>query len=161
MKPPGTFAQILEAYGDIRPYIKPDGTLRPEWEYHNLTTVDLPEPLILGWDPEKKVERLRCHVKLKDHFAAAFHSIHAAGLWPELKTFDGCFNFRAQRGSARKLSLHSFGAAIDLNAGTNERGTPGDMPGGIVQCFEAVGFVWGGRWDTPDPMHFEFTKGIY
>jgi len=55
--------------------------------------------------------------------------------------------------------MHSFGAALDLNAETNQLGTPGDMDAGLVQLFEACGWTWGGRWKRSDPMHFQFGSG--
>ena len=47
------------------------------------------------------------------------------------------------------------GNAVDLNVSTNQLGTEGDMPPRIVEIFERWGFVWGGDWSRPDPMHFE------
>lgn len=157
---PQGYEGVVKEYGDIRLYIRPDGTLRPDWEHHYLAMCDLPGEIPLGWIPGKSVSRIRCNKSLVDRFRAAFDSIKAAGLWPELKTFDGCFAYRPQRGSSQKLSLHSWGAAIDLNAATNQMGTEGDMPPGIVQCFEAVGFVWGGRFQRPDPQHFQAASGM-
>src|SRR5258708_28427793 len=99
---------------------------------------DLPGEITLGWDPLRKVSRIRCHRLLVEKFRAVFDSIKAADLWAELRTFDGCYAFRAQRGEPSKISLHAFGAAIDLNAATNRLGDrSGDMSYGIVQCFEA------------------------
>lgn len=155
MKIPHGWDEILTVYGDIRSYIKPDGTLRPEWEWHALDTVGLPGEIPLGWDHSRKVSRIRCHRLIAPMMHAAFESIKASDLWPKLRTFDGCFAFRPQRGSSGKLSLHAFGAAIDLNAATNQLGEAGDMDGGIVECFESVGFRWGGRFGRPDPMHWQ------
>jgi len=38
--------------------------------------------------------------------------------------------------------------AIDINAGLTQ-------PREVVECFEAAGFTWGGRWKNRDDMHFE------
>ncbi len=66
------------------------------------------------------------------------------------------FNWRPIRGG-NVASYHSWGVAIDLNSGTNGMGTQGDIPPPVVQVFESLGFVWGGRWQGArrDPMHFE------
>jgi hypothetical protein len=32
------------------------------------------------------------------------------------------------------------------------------MHKGIIKVFEDYGFLWGGVWRTPDPMHFEAGK---
>lgn len=66
------------------------------------------------------------------------------------------FNWRPIRGG-NVASYHSWGVAIDLNSGTNNMGTQGDIPPQVVAIFESLGFVWGGRWQGArrDPMHFE------
>ncbi|MGE4296611.1 MAG: M15 family metallopeptidase [Desulfovibrionaceae bacterium] len=73
-----------------------------------------------------------------------------------------------------RLSMHSFGMAIDLNvAGSsywkwdNPQAAPDDtvpykgrMPGAIVRIFEAQGFIWGGKWHHYDSMHFEYRPEL-
>jgi hypothetical protein len=54
--------------------------------------------------------------------------------------------------------MHAFGLAVDLNVSTNLFGTRGDMDPRVVEIFEKWGFLWGGRWSQPDPMHFELTR---
>ena len=54
--------------------------------------------------------------------------------------------------------MHAFGLALDLNVQRNLYGTPGGMHPDIVAIFEKWGFEWGGRWDRPDPMHFELNS---
>lgn len=77
-----------------------------------------------------------------------------------IRTYGGCFNFRAKR-SGSKLSTHAWGIAIDLNPETNAMGREGDMAPGIVKVFESFGFTWGGRWTGAgkDRMHFQFCSG--
>ena len=64
-----------------------------------------------------------------------------------LRTYNGCYNYRNIKGTSR-LSNHAFGMAIDINAGLTQ-------PREVVECFEAAGFTWGGRWKNRDDMHFE------
>lgn len=156
---PRGYAGLVETFGDIRPYITSDGTLLHDWERHQLGIAKLARPLPLGWEPEVKVTRIRCHVKLVSLVEAIFEAIDDQGLWPLLHTFDGCFNYRPTRGGS-KLSTHAWGIALDLNAATNQLGTGGDMPLEIVRTFESQGFVWGGRFkNKPDPMHFQMCEG--
>lgn len=86
-----------------------------------------------------------------------------------LRPLGGTFCWREIAGTDR-LSAHSFGAAIDLNAGLPywrwER-RPATVPAkrlafpqGIVADFEAEGFVWGGKWDAFDLMHFEYRPAL-
>lgn len=153
---PSGLDEIVKTFGNVRAYVRPDGTLSPDWERHELGIANLPAPLPLGWDLEREVSRIRCHQKLVALFEATFFSIHHLGLWPLLKTFDGCFAWRPQRGSSR-ISTHAWGISIDINAGSNQLGTAGDMSLQLIRAFEGQGFFWGGRFGRPDPMHFQFA----
>ncbi|MBN2870033.1 MAG: M15 family metallopeptidase [Campylobacterales bacterium] len=71
-----------------------------------------------------------------------------------------------------RLSMHSFGIAIDLapattqywkdeaSAETAKIGYKNTMPLSIVRIFEKHGFVWGGRWYHYDTMHFEYRPEL-
>jgi hypothetical protein len=119
----------------------------------------LPAPLKLGWS-SAEVTRFACHALLEDSFTRVFHTIHARGLWPAIRTFDGCYNAR-KIGSTGKWSTHAWGIAVDLNSATNRQGSAGNMPQSIIRIFEEEGFYWGGRWSgaARDPMHFQFAEG--
>ena len=159
LEPPDGFDEIVRFYGDPRLFVREDGTLDPAWERDHLQLVEIPFALTLAWPPYTPVRKLRVHIKLAGPVWRVFHDILDAGLHTEVTEYGGAFNFRAQRGSAgRKLSLHAFGAAVDLNPRTNRLGTTGDMHPGVVQLFEAHGFEWGGRYRRPDPMHFSFSR---
>lgn len=83
----------------------------------------------------------------------------------------GTFNWRVIAGTTR-LSVHSFGAAIDINIKYADywrwaKGKPGNVPSyqnkipkEIVDIFEAHGFIWGGRWYHFDTMHFEYRPEL-
>ena len=147
-------------FGDIYAYLREDGTLDPRWETEQLARATLPFAIPLSWDPAKQVRSLYCHRNLAALFPAVFAEIERRGLREKVRTYGGCFNFRAKR-SGNKLSTHAWGIAIDLNPETNGMGREGDMPPGIVSVFESFGFTWGGRWAGPgkDPMHFQFCSG--
>jgi hypothetical protein len=83
----------------------------------------------------------------------------------------GVFNWRKVAGQSN-LSVHSFGAAIDLNTKFADYwvwsgGKPGNVPVyknkypmDIVDIFEKHGFIWGGRWYHYDTMHFEYRPEL-
>jgi hypothetical protein len=82
----------------------------------------------------------------------------------------GTFNCRAIAGTER-LSMHAFGAAIDLNTAYGDywRWSGGDqemrpyrnrIPLEIVRVFEKHGFIWGGRWAHFDTFHFEYRPEL-
>jgi len=97
----------------------------------------------------------------------------------------GCYVFRHIRHDpARPLSVHSWGAAVDINAQDNRAKTfprgeapaawseewnriwPKGMPEEFVAAFRSCGFAWGSDWDEDgstederylDSMHFEWV----
>lgn len=94
---------------------------------------------------------------------------------PELRKFAvnsaGTFNWRKVARTER-LSAHSFGIAIDLNVDFSDYwqwarpGADGQpayrnrIPWEIVEIFERHGFIWGGKWNHFDTMHFEYRPEL-
>ncbi len=88
-----------------------------------------------------------------------------------VRSMGGTFKWRKIAGTKR-LSVHSFGAAVDLNTRYADYwrwsgGKPGNVPTyvnrvptNIVAAFEKHGFIWGGRWYHYDTMHFEFRPAV-
>lgn len=116
--------------------------------------VRLPAPLKLGW-ADSEVNVVACHVDMVEVFTNVFKEIHARGLWPHLKTFDGIYNDRSVKRAGKK-STHAWGIAVDLNAATNRK-NPGDMHPEIIEIFERHGFLHGREFN--DPMHFQYASG--
>jgi hypothetical protein len=90
----------------------------------------------------------------------------------ELQTAPPTFgwNWRTIAGTNRR-SNHSYGIAIDLlprnlrgrhtywQWGASEqidRNTYYIPPDSVIKIFEDNGFIWGGKWDLIDTMHFEY-----
>ncbi|MBI5321696.1 M15 family metallopeptidase [Bradyrhizobium sp.] len=82
----------------------------------------------------------------------------------------GIYNCRPIAGTNR-LSVHAFGAAIDINAGFGDYWQWTKRPEGalvwrnripreIVEIFERHGFIWGGRWYHFDSLHFEYRPEL-
>jgi hypothetical protein len=83
----------------------------------------------------------------------------------------GVFNWR-KVAKQSNLSVHSFGAAIDINTKFADYwiwsgGKPGNVPVyknkfpmDIIAIFEKHGFIWGGRWYHYDTMHFEYRPEL-
>jgi D-alanyl-D-alanine carboxypeptidase len=64
-------------------------------------------------------------------------------------------------------SMHSWGAAIDINTAHADywqwRASAGyinRIPAEIVAIFERHGFIWGGKWAHYDTMHFEYRPEL-
>ncbi len=86
-----------------------------------------------------------------------------------LHPIGGTYNCRAVAGTGQ-TSMHSWGAAIDINTAYSDywrwSRSGGDgvyrnrIPAEIVAVFERHGFIWGGRWAHFDTMHFEYRPEL-
>ena len=114
--------------------------------------------------PVKGTDRkLRCAESvgpLLAAFAAEFHEL----IEPiDEGTFDDwAYAFRMVRGTTDKLSCHSSGTAIDLNATKHPLGKYDTFPAEKVPMIRALakkyGLKWGGDFKSrPDDMHFDLN----
>ena len=127
-------------------FIDPD----PAWEAANIATGEV---AILG--------TVTCHRLVFPQLHAAITEIAEAGLASEIDPNDygGCYVPRfIDRNPKKPLSMHAFGLAFDINVSENYLGTRGDQHPKVVEILERWGFAWGGRWERPDPMHFEMVR---
>ena len=114
-------------------------------------------------------------VRLAAPAAEAFQRIDAA--WrlrpadPELNSYFSPIYGYFWRAIAKtnRLSPHSFGIAVDLNPDKGPywqwsklRPHPlqKTFPSAIVSLFEDNGFIWGGKWEHFDLMHFEYRPEL-
>lgn len=105
--------------------------------------------------------RLRCAEKVAPllvGFAADFHKLIEPIDQGALDDWGYCF--RMVRGTTDKLSNHSSGTAIDLNATKHPLGKAGTFETGKVPMIQALakkyGLTWGGDYkNRKDEMHFE------
>jgi hypothetical protein len=162
---PDGFDEVIALYGDPRPLIGPDGGLDAhadvEWQRRILGRGTLPFPIPIDpRDPAKVKTTFYAHRRLVNVFQTVFEEIARLGLRKALHSWGGIYNFRPIRGTTQRLSLHAFGAAVDLNSETNRLGDAGDMDPAVVEISTHFGFVWGGDFRSrPDPMHFQYATG--
>jgi hypothetical protein len=105
--------------------------------------------------------KLRCSEKVAPlliGFAEEFHELIEPIDEGTLDDWGYCF--RNVRGSTDKLSNHSSGTAIDLNASKHQLGKVGTFPAEKVPMIRALakkyGLRWGGDYKSrADEMHFE------
>lgn len=125
----------------------------PSASNKHLVLWDVPTALEIGVIPK----RIYCNSIMITPLSQAFQNLINRGHVAELKTWDGCFNIRYQRGSRTKASLHSWAIAIDVNAFENGLGKEPKLSAGFVKCFTDAGFDWGGNWKRKDGMHFQLA----
>lgn len=154
------------------------GKLDPAWERRSMV---VSTGLEGAWNDGRG--RLYVHRLVEPYVREALTRCAVAGVLVDVERL-GCFNYRHQRHDPeRPVSYHGFGVAVDLNSERN-RGVyfsgdppacfsrawwacwPRGMSEALVDCFESVGFTWGGRWRGRDshgrafvdPMHFQLVR---
>ena len=144
---------VKETFGEFaaRPLDSGYIDIADGWVRRNIREHDVP---ILG--------PITCHRLLFPQLEQALSHIRRQGLAHTIhpRQFSGCFSARfIGLNPGGRLSHHSWGMAIDINAEENTFGTKGNMDMRVVDIFEdRWGFTWGGRWVVPDAMHFEWIK---
>jgi hypothetical protein len=118
------------------------------WIEEHITTEVVP---ILG--------RVECHRDMFEPLRTALQELVDRGLAHTIDPGDygGCWVARTQGGEQALLSSHSWGVSIDVNVSGNHLGTASTQDPVLVEVMARHGFVWGGDWLLPDPMHFELA----
>ena len=134
-------------------------------------------------------ERISVHYKIKPALSRVQAKLDKAALtdWQVRRFLErphtiSAYNWREIRDSYQR-SAHSWGLSIDymeaeeirgskqiywrwakgfydddwVNIGTKKRWHPGDS---VIAIFESEGFVWGGKWELWDNMHFEYRPEV-
>lgn len=143
-----------QLFGSFRYVVNPDGTIQqdPSWVRRYIVRTRVP---ILKW--------VTCHRMMVPQLRAALADVERAGLASKIDLDDfgssgGCYVARKMLWDPNlPVSMHAWGLAIDFNVAGNQYGARPTMDPRIVEIFERWGFRWGGRWQTPDGMHFELA----
>lgn len=95
------------------------------------------------------------NIKLLPYLKEAEARIKAEGIDYQIRNATATAWRKIREG--QNLSMHSWGAAIDINTDTNPLGSDKTtIPKRVIEIMESVGLYWGGNWKgRPDPMHFE------
>ena len=169
---------------------EPDGRLDPGWEYANIITVPPPMGWHLYYQKKDSTllptSGIRMHKLLQDSFREVLTQIwnHArlevknevgfdkttaeydelTRKWLHDRRLDqhnGGYNYRPVTGGST-LSMHAYGIAIDWDALHNPRKNPltHTLPDWWYQIWRDHGWTDGRHFNTPDPMHVQFAKGV-
>lgn len=135
-----------------------------------LVTISLPFKMRIAWQRNSFVTRIQCHQLIAEQLTAALRDILAHYGYEKLvelgiDLYGGCFNYRFMRGSAEKLSHHSWGVAIDLDPERNLLGETAKTARfarpeykAMIDIFYKHGFFSLGREKNYDWMHFEIAE---
>jgi hypothetical protein len=162
---------------------------RSKWERANIVRVPLPFHMTLAWCPGAVIDTVRLHKEVAKDFEHRMEAVwahareaikkregyghttqfydSAAAKWLNdrgLTIYGGGFNYRKKRSNGKDLSVHSWGAAFDIDPTHNAQGTVGRMPDWYVEIWttpdaEGNHWVWGGKFAHKDYMHFQFCSG--
>ena len=110
-----------------------------------------------SWFPEKMIT---IHKHFRPMLQEAFKKLEAAGVHNEIHSFDGCYMLRTIGDNDSVLSVHSWGAGIDLNAEDNHIGSAGIWSDTFIKIMESCDIYCGQNWSgRKDPKHFSMVNG--
>ena len=153
-----TTTEVKKKYGE--PNITGEGYL---------STVILPFPMRLAWDTNQKISKIRCHKLITDNMTKAFDSVIKNYTYKQIvelgiDLYGGVFNYRKMRNGSR-LSMHSWGLAIDLDPANNQLKWGRDKARfakeeykPLMEAFYSNGFINLGVEKNYDWMHFEIAS---
>jgi hypothetical protein len=157
-------AALNAFYGDPR---GPNGKENPSWAAKNLVSWAPPYPIFYSDGQRTPLRHLRIHRKCVGAFDAAFKDVLATLGADYIHTHNlnvsgGAFCYRVERGGSR-LSVHSWGCAIDMDPGHNPFPhvwvpNKGFIDTRFAEILEAHGFCWRGARGDIDPMHFQLCQ---
>lgn len=133
------------------------------------TSLILPFPMRIAWEPSKAITRFSIHEKVHDSAKACFERIadsynedRRAALGLDL--FGGCLNVRKMRGGSN-YSMHSWGIAIDFDPERNQLKWGSDRArlaqpdcNKFWSIWEDAGWVSLGRARNYDWMHIQAAR---
>lgn len=98
------------------------------------------------------------HKEAAGPLEAALNEIERKGWAHKIQSFEGGYYPRFVRNSNTSLSAHSYGTAVDINAGRLPQGSRADQDQlDIADVFKRHGFYHGDNFSYPDPHHFEYV----
>ena len=129
----------------------------------NLVAITFPYPMYYGG---QRVTKTRCHKKVAPSLLRILTAIGQRGagtreIMEPAEDYGGIYNFRNKRGGT-SLSVHAWGAAIDLDADDNTFRDPwplvADMPLALMEEFAKEGWQSAGAFWGYDAMHHEACR---
>jgi hypothetical protein len=122
--------------------------IEPGWVEANIITSNVP---LLG--------PVTCHRNLLPAVTGAMEELEERNLAFLIDPggFRGCFNPR-YIANRRDISRHTWGAALDINIGSNPEGLQSIQDPRLIEVMERWGLTSGHEWLIPDPGHFEYVQ---
>jgi hypothetical protein len=153
--PPTGFKEIEARYGKFKfvPLSKGAIDIDDTWERDNIVML-------------RNVCGTKCNIQLHRLMAPLFEhclGIALARTKYKVRMLGGFVPRHMRHDPKFPLSIHSWGAAFDVNWDTNPMTSKlvTDLPTGFISAFTDNGWEWGGAWrSVKDAMHFQYAKGV-
>lgn len=157
--PPNGFKELEKVYGSLKYTEMSGGNVTPDvlWAHDNLVSL-------------RNVAGTKLNIQLHRLVAPHFEQclIEAVRRCPSYKVrMLGGYCARHMRHDPKMpLSIHSWGAAFDVNWDKNPMVPKGskvgfDLPAPFIAAFTEQGWEWGGSWKSiSDFMHFQYARGV-
>lgn len=178
-KTPNGYDEINKQFGNPA---NVDGSLNQSWLHASIISIPPPKGWQLYYQASEMsivpIKGISMHYLLKDWFQKVLAEIWSQAIqqlggspsdtdirnWLHQQRLDitgGGFNFRPSTGDSSKLSLHSYGIAIDWDPLNNPRQNPikKTLPDWWYDIWIKNGWSDGRHFSTPDPMHVQFATG--
>ena len=154
--------RVITPHAEDRGWMAGGELLRGEFAAMFGRTVDQVRSSLVRWDVPGSSEVLTIHDRALPAFERAASNLEASLAAGAEYRIDPASTFAAAArtiGGNSRISRHTFGIAIDVNARSNPHRSDNtlvtDLPVWWVDAFLDSGFCWGGLWiGSKDAMHF-------
>jgi len=154
--PPNGFAELKKAYGDFK-FTEMSGgnvTTDPSWAHDNLVV----ERNVCGTGLS-----IQLHRKVLPIFEVCLSEAMRRCPKYKVRMLAGFCSRHMRHDPKMPLSIHSWGAAFDINWDKNPMGSKliTDIPPDFAAAFTEQGFDHGATWKSiKDAMHFQYAIGV-
>jgi hypothetical protein len=147
--PPAAIKRIFgEFEAQPAPFTPDDLQIDPAWVDKHVATQTLP---VFG--------TITCNTRMFPLLRSVARSLDKQGASTAVTEVEGCFDeSSALADPVAPISMHAWGAAIDVDADLDPAVEGGDQDPRVVRAMERWGFMWGSRLPAPDPIphHYEY-----
>lgn len=156
MKTPRGMKEVIATFGDNKTVELSKGNCKgdPTWEHENLIVLRN----VCGTG-----QSIQIHHSLADLFKSCLTEARSRCPNYAVRMLGGYCARHQRNDPSLPLSIHSYGAAFDVNWDKNPMGKKlvTDIPPAFIAAFVENGWEWGGNWSSiKDAMHFQFATGV-
>ena len=141
---------LKERFGEFEAHPDPTKagaiTIDPAWVQTHIASEDLP-----------LLHTVTCDTAVLDLLRRAMNQLQSAGHASDVSSAGTCYDPVADPTDPDgPLTAKAFGAAVELNRGTNQPGTTPEQPKALITAMARWGFGWAGRDAYPQGALFRY-----